>query len=307
MTNLWIQSDTNKRRTVYLVFVFIVFVIALGWFLSYLLDAPVILYIAVVVAFLQSFIGYYAGDRIILLRSHAREIVKKDNPNLWNIVENLSITAGLPMPKIYIIADPSPNAFATGRDPKHASVAVTSGLLERLNNTELEGVMAHELSHVGNYDIRLMTLVAILVSVIAILTNIFLRARFWGFGGRDRNSSGGGQIQLLFLVLGLLAAILAPIIATIVQLAISRKREYLADADGALLTRYPEGLASALEKISEYQEPVRTASTATAHMYIENPLQKDQKRRITSWQKLFATHPPAAERIKILRNMDRPS
>ena len=280
---------------------FVVFVVAVGWFVSYYYNSPIIFLVAICIAITQSLIGYYSGDKIVLATSGAKEIVKKDNPTLWNIVENLTITAGLPLPKVYIISDSAPNAFATGRDPKHASVAVTTGLLERLEKSEIEGVIAHELSHVGNYDIRLMTMVAILVSVIALVSDIFIRAQWWGLG-RDRNNNNGGGGGLI-AVLGLIAIILAPFVGMLVQLAISRKREYLADADGALLTRYPDGLANALEKISGYTAPIKHVSSATAHLYISNPLGGKDKKQ-SSLANLFSTHPPIAERVKILRGMN---
>jgi heat shock protein HtpX len=234
--------------------------------------------------------------------SGAHEIKKTDNPELWNLVENLAITAGLPMPKVYIIQDPVPNAFATGRDPEHASVAVTTGLMERLDKNELQGVVAHEMSHVGNYDIRLMMIVAILVSVIALISDIFIRSRWLSFGRSRDDNNGGGNLQGILMIVALVAAILAPFIAMIIQLAISRKREFLADASGALLTRYPEGLASALEKISVYSAPMQKVSSATEHLFIANPLGEGKKVKKQSYfAKLFSTHPPIEERVKALR------
>lgn len=301
--NLWTQVDSNKRKSALLVFCFILLVVFLGWTISYIYDSPGIFYFAIIIALIQSLAGYFVGDQIVLATSGASEIKKKDNPMLWNLVENLAITAGLPMPKVYIIPDSAPNAFATGRDPKNASVAVTTGLLERLDKQEIEGVVAHEMSHVGNYDIRLMTVVAILVSVVALVSDIFLRAQWFGGLGRDRdndNSQGGAIVAIL----GLVAIILAPLVATLVQLAISRKREFLADADGALLTRYPDGLADALEKISCYEAPVKKAGSATAHLYISNPLGGgDEPKKQSTLSKLFSTHPPIGERIRILRGM----
>jgi len=306
--NIWNQVDRNKRRSIFLIFFFILIVAGLGWLFSYIYNSYSILIFAVIFATIQSFVGYFAGDSIVLATAGAQEIKKNDNPVLWRVVENLAITSGLPMPKVYIINDPAPNAFATGRDPEHASVAVTTGLLEVLEKPELEGVIAHEMSHVGNYDIRLMTIVAILVGVVAIISDIFLRMRFFGFGRRDNREEGGGQIQLILLILSIVAAILAPLIATLVQLAISRKREFLADADGALLTRYPDGLASALEKISKYHRPLEHASSATAHMYIDNPLSEKEGKKgeeePSFFARIFLTHPPIQERIKILRSMD---
>lgn len=255
---------------------------------------------AIILSVISSIGSYYFSDQVVLATSGAREIFKKDNPELYHIVENLAIGDGLPAPKVYIINDPSPNAFATGRDPKHASVAVTTGILDRLNKTELEGVLAHELSHVKNFDTRLMAITAVLVGFVALLANMFMNNLFWGGIGRRRDEEDN-RAQMLFLVIGLIFAILAPIIASLIQLAISRKRELLADASGALLTRYPEGLASALEKISSDPRPLRTANNATAHLFIVNPF---KNKGFGSWvANLFSTHPPIEERIKILRSM----
>lgn len=276
---------------------FLIIVIGLGWVFSRAYNSPVILWIAVIISLTQALVSYYSGDKIALSISGAKEIQKRDNPMLWNTVENISIASGLPMPKIYIIDDPAPNAFATGRDPLHASVAVTAGLLEKLNKPELEGVLAHEMSHVGNYDIRLMTIVVVLVGIITLLSDFFLRSRIFGWGKRDNNNDN--QAQAIFLIIALVAAILAPIATTLIQLAISRKREFLADSSGALITRYPEGLASALEKISQYKKPMQHISSATAHLYIANPRGKT----VSYMSKLFSTHPPVEERIKALKEM----
>ncbi len=282
---------------------FLIFVIGVGYVLSYAFNNQLILVIAVVIAIVQSLVSYYYSDSITLAVSGAKEVPRKEPfLTLHREVENLSIASGLPKPKIYLIEDSAPNAFATGRDPKHASIAVTSGLLEKLNKTELEGVIAHELSHVGNYDIRLMTVVVVLVGVIALMSDFFLRWTWFGGGRRRSDSEGGGQIQLILLIIALAMAILAPIAATLIQLAISRKREYLADASGALLTRYPEGLASALEKISRDPEPLEVANKATAHLYIESPF-KDASENKGWLTGLFETHPPVGERIKKLRAM----
>jgi len=302
---LWTQVDSNKRKSLFLVFGFVVFVLAVGWLIAYYYNSPGIFVIAIVIAIGQSLIGYYSGDKIVLMTSGAKEIKKTDSPQLWNAVENLTITAGLPMPRVYIIQDGAPNAFATGRDPEHASVAVTTGLLERLNKSELEGVIAHEMSHVGNRDILVMTIVAILVSVIALVSDIFIRAQWFGFGrNRDENNGGGSG---LMAVLGLVAIILAPFVGMLVQLAISRKREFLADADGALLTRYPDGLADALEKISSYKAPMRRVSSATSHLFISSPMGAADKdgEKSSGLANLFSTHPPIKERIKILRGMSK--
>lgn len=302
--NLWTQVDSNKRRSITLIILFIAIVIGLGWLFSYIYNSYTILVIAVFIALIQSLLSYYSGDKIVLAISGAKEIEKKDNPTLWNVVENLAITSGLPMPKIYIISDSAPNAFATGRDPNHASVAVTTGILERLNKNELEGVIAHELSHVGNYDIRLMMIVTILVSVVALASDLFIRAQWFGFGRNRDDREGSGQLGAILMIIGIVAAILAPIIATLVQLAISRRREFLADSSGVLLTRYPDGLADALEKISSYNQPMRKVSSATAHLFIANPLGGEKKRKTSYFAKVFSTHPPIEERIKLLRTMD---
>lgn len=247
--------------------------------------------------FMSAF-GYFSSSSVVLGISGAKQIQKKDNPKLYRIVENLSIGDGLPMPKIYIMEDSAINAFATGRDPKHAVVCVTSGAAERLTETELEGVIAHELSHVKNYDIRVMSIVVVLVGLVTLLADFFMRS-MW-YGGR-RNDDENKGAQGIFLLIGILFAILSPLIATLIQLAISRRREFLADASGALLTRYPEGLASALEKIAKDKEPLEAANNATAHLYIANPFKGD---KMNNWfSSLFNTHPPIEERIKILRSM----
>jgi len=298
MANLYTHAESNMRKTWLLMTSFLIFVIFLGWIFSYLLEDQIYLIIAVFLAFFQSFFSYWYSDKIILAISKARPIEKKDNPELYRIVENLCITAGLPLPKIYIIDEAQPNAFATGRDKNHAVVAVTRGLLEKLEKTELEGVISHELAHIGNKDMLLQTVVVILVGIIAMLSNFFLRISYWG-GRRDEKERGSIGAVLMFL--GIIAAILAPLAATLIQLAISRKREFLADATGALLTRYPEGLARALEKIASDPNPLRVASNSTAHLFIANPFRGKQA---LGWlAKLFMTHPPIEERIKALREM----
>jgi len=298
MASIYKQADSNTRKTWFLITGFLVFVIAVGWLFSELLNNDGILLFAVILSLLMSIGSYWYSDKIVLAMSGAVPVEHNQNPELYHIVENLCITAGLPAPKIYIIKEQQPNAFATGRNAKHAVVAVTEGLLNRLNKTELQGVLAHELSHIGNKDMLLSTVVVILAGIIAMLSNMFLRISFWG--GR-RNSDDDNKAGALLAILGLAAAILAPIAATLLQLAISRKREFLADADGALLTRYPEGLARALEKISADQTPMRTANTATSHLYISSPFKGKQA---TGWfVKLFMTHPPVEERIKALRDM----
>ncbi len=297
---LYTSSDSNTRKTWLLMTVFFVAVIGIGWVFSRAMDTPVILYIAVGFSIISSFVSYWWSDKIVLAMSSAHEISHDSAKELYHVVENLCITAGLSVPKIYIIDDTAPNAFATGRDAKHAVIAVTSGLLAKLEKSELEGVIAHELSHIGNRDILLSTVVTVLVGVVVLLADWFMRWSFWG-GSRRRNE-GGGQFQAIILLVAIILAILAPIFATLMQMAISRKREFKADADGALLTRYPEGLARALEKISTDKEPLEVANRATAHLYIVSPL-KGKDGKVGFMNKLFLTHPPVEERIAMLREM----
>jgi heat shock protein HtpX len=298
MATLYTHAESNTRKTWLLMTGFLIFIIAIGWLFSSILESIWILMFAVVFSISMSFTSYWYSDKIVLKMSHARAIEKKDNPELYRIVENLSITAGLPMPKIFIINESQPNAFATGRDAKHAIVAVTKGLLEKLERAELEGVIAHELSHIGNKDMLLQTVIVVLAGIIAMLSQMFLRISFFsGMGGRDSRDSGG----MLLLALGIAAAILAPIAAMLIKMSISRKREFLADASGALLTRYPEGLARALEKIAQDPSQMRTANNSTAHLFISNPFKGKQRQH---WfTKLFMTHPPMEQRIKALRGM----
>jgi heat shock protein HtpX len=297
--NIHSQISNNKLKSLVIITLFVAFITtavyiygkSLGYGLSYA-------GIALIISGLMGFLSYYYSDKMILGMSGAKQIKKSDNPLLFRTVENLCIGAGLPMPRIYIIPDTAPNAFATGRDPKHAVVCVTTGILEKLNKAELEGVIAHELSHIKNFDIRVMSIVVILVGLVALLADMFMRSMWFGGGRRNRDS---GNAQGIFMIIGIVLAILSPLIATLIQLAVSRKREFLADASGALLTRYPEGLASALLKISKDKEPLEAANNATAHLYIENPF----KGKISgSWfANLFNTHPPVEERVKILRSM----
>jgi len=295
---LYTHISSNIRKTWLLMSLFFVFIIALGWLFSYLFDAKEILVFAILLSVFSSFFSYWFSDKIVLAINRAKEIKKSDAPELYRLVENLCITAGLPLPKIYIIDEEAPNAFATGRDKNHAVIAVTRGLLEKLEKVELEGVLAHELSHIGNRDMLLQTIVVILAGIIAYLSNFFLRLN-WRGGFRRRNDQG--YAGLILMVFAFLALILAPIAATLIRLAISRKREFLADASAAMLTRYPEGLARALEKIATNQTPLKVASNATAHLYIANPFKGKQA---TDWlAKLFSTHPPIEERIKILKKM----
>jgi len=287
---------SNKVRSYLLVFFFLIFVIAVGYIFGVVLGYGYpLLALVVAIAVGMALFSYYKGDQAVLKLSKAREVKKDEFPLLVNIVEGLSIASGLPKPKTYVIEDSAMNAFATGRDPKHASVAVTTGLLDKLSRTELEGVIAHELSHVKNYDIRLMTLIVILVGTVVLLGDFMFRSFLFGGPRRSRNNQGSG----IFILIAIVLAILSPIIAQLIKLAISRKREFLADADGALLTRYPEGLANALEKLSKNTEPLKSANKATAHLFIVNPL-KNVKGNLN---KLFQTHPPIDERIKRLRGM----
>lgn len=290
------QITSNKRKTVFLIFLFVALILFLGWFFGQLYEIGYYGFAAaILISVGMSLISYYGGDKVALWTAGAKPIEKKDNPYIYRLVENLSITAGLQTPKIYLIPEPAPNAFATGRDPEHASIALTTGIVEKLENEELEGVIAHELSHIKNYDIRLMTIVIILVGIVALLADWLIRFQF--FGGRRSNRSG--QLGGILMLAGIILAILSPFIAKIIQLAISRKREFLADADGILLTRYPEGLARALEKISQYKEPLRHANNATAHLYISSPFGATKK----GLARMFSTHPPIEERIKKLRSM----
>lgn len=296
MATLYTHQDSNIRKTWFLITVFFVFIIGLGWFFSYVFDNQIIIYFAIIFSLVMNIASYWYSDKIVIALSKARLVKREEQRELWNIVENLSITAGLPMPKLYLIEDPSPNAFATGRNKEHAAVAVTSGLLEILNRSELEGVIAHELSHIGNKDILLSTVVVVLVGFVTLLSDFFLRMTFFGHGGRRAD----GRIQFLFIIAGIILSILAPLVAIVIQLAISRKREFLADASGSLLTRYPDGLASALLKISHYGGKMKTANHATAHLYISNPFGGERTKR-SFFTKLFMTHPPVHERINALR------
>lgn len=296
------QIDANRRKTWLIMFLFSLFIVAVAYIFTIALGyrgpgALGFLGMFFIISGLMNLASYYWSDKVVMAISGAKQISQKDNPTLFRTVENLCIGAGQPMPKIYIMNEDAPNAFATGRDPKHAAIAVTTGLLAKLEKLELEGVIAHELSHVKNYDTRLMTVVVILVGLVVLLADFFLRAQFWGRGDNEDRGRGAA----VFMILALIAAILAPIAAQLIQLAISRRREFLADASGALLTRYPDGLADALEKIAADRVPLRMANTATAHLYIANPFKGKQA---TSWlTKLFMTHPSVEERIKVLRQM----
>ncbi len=291
------QIAANRRNSFLLIFLFVVFFLFLGWVFGKAYNAGEVgIGIALLVAMFISFITFFYGDKMVLGISHARPVDPKENPYLANVVEGLAIAAGVPAPKAYIIDDTAPNAFATGRDPKNSSIVVTTGLLQKMNRLELEGVIGHEMSHIKNYDIRYSMLVVILVGTIVLLSDWMGRSFF--YGGR-RGKRGGGAGGGIFVLLALVLAILAPLVAQLIRFAVSRQREYLADANGALLTRYPEGLASALEKISKDTEPLEVANKATAHLYIINPL-LDHRSKLND---LFSTHPPVEERIKRLRSM----
>lgn len=291
------QIAINKRNSLLLIIFFVIFILFLGWILGEVQGSGYVgLIIALFIALTMTLVGYFQSDKIVLAVSKAKLVDRKQNPYLANLVEGLAIAAGAPAPKTYIIGDSAPNAFATGRNPEKASIAVTTGLLKKLNRLELEGVIAHEISHIKNYDIRYATLVVILVGTVALFSDWMVRSFFFR---RRKRGGGGGQAEFIIILIALILAILSPLIAKLIQLAISRQREYLADADGALLTRYPEGLASALEKISKDREPLETANKATAHLYIVNPLLEHRGKL----NKFFSTHPPAGERIKRLRSM----
>ncbi len=294
MSTIYNEQDKNTRLTWVYLTGFLVFVIGVGWVFSQAYGNSLILYGAIIFAVGMNFISYWWSDKIVLRMNKAQEVKPEQGPQareIYRLVENLAITAGLPTPKIYLMNDPAMNAFATGRNKEHAVVAMTTGIVERLEKKELEGVIAHELSHIGNKDILLGTVVTVLVGFISILADMFRHSMF--FGSNDNDNRNG-----VFIIIGLVLSILAPLSAMLIQLAISRKREFLADSSGALLTRYPEGLASALEKISSDGRPLRTASRATAHMFIANPF---KGKNVSN---LFATHPPIQERIRRLREMD---
>ena len=294
---LYTQADSNIRKTWLYISGFSILVILVGWAISYYFNSFAILAIAVIYSLITSFLSYWYSDKIVLSMAGAIPVKKEDNPELYRLVENLCITAGLPLPKIYILNEEQPNAFATGRDPEHSAIAITQGLLKRLERQELEGVIAHELSHVGDRDTLLQTAVVVLTGIILVITNLFFRINFWGGKRRSEKDEAGA----IMLVISLALIILAPILATLIKLAISRKREFLADAKGALLTRYPEGLARALEKISQDEHPLSSVQNSTAHLYIASPFKGEEKE---SWlANLFMTHPPIEKRIKILREM----
>ncbi len=294
MATLYTEADKNIRLTWVYITGFLAFVIGIGYFFAQAMGNSTLLYIAVIFSTIMSFGSYWWSDKIVLKMSDAKEVSPDNARELYRLVENLCITAGLPIPKIYIIEDSAPNAFATGRNPEHGVICVTTGILQKLEKSELEGVLAHELSHIGNRDILLSTVIVVLVGFIALIADWFQHWAFFGGGDEDNDNSNPFSI-----IIGILLSLLAPLAAMMIQMAISRKREYLADASAALLTRHPEGLARALEKISADHEPLEVANRATAHLYISNPF-KGQ-----SISKLFSTHPPIEERVARLRGTDK--
>jgi len=294
------QIASNKRKSFFLVLFFLCLIFLLAWLFGQLTDLGIHgLIFAVVIAVAMTAGGYYSSDKIVLAISRAKPVEKKDYPYLYNVVEGLAIAAGIPKPRCYIIDDTAPNAFASGRNPENSVVVVTKGLLEKLNRVELEGVIAHEMSHVKNYDVLVQTVAVVMVGVVALLSDWILRSFLWGGGRRRGKTRGKGSASAVIILVGLILAVLSPIAAQLIQLAVSRKREFLADANGAFLTRYPPGLASALRKLAADKEPLEVANKATAHLYIVNPL-KDEKGRMN---RLFSTHPPIEERIAALEKM----
>lgn len=309
MINIYEAVSANKRKSAAIVIFFILFITLAVYFISqginiYLGYEPGgigMVGIALIISGLASLGGYYFSDKIVLTISGARPADRKRDFGFFTVAENLSLASGLPKPKLYVIADSAPNAFATGRDPKHAVICATTGLLEKLDRTELEGVIGHELTHIKNFDSRLMSVVAVLVGTVALLGDWFLRMRW--LGGRDRDREEGGNLAALFMVVGLLFAILSPIVAQLIQLAISRRREFLADAGSVTITKQPSGLIAALKKISSDTEALEAANKATAHLYIVNPFKGKGKSPISTFANLFNTHPPIEERIKTLEQM----
>jgi heat shock protein HtpX len=296
------QISANKRKTVFLIFLFVLLLFAVGAAFNFFLRGGWVgLIVVAVIVIGSSWISYFNSDKVALAMSHAVPADPVQYARYHNIVEGLCIASGLPKPRLYIVDDPAPNAFSTGRNPKHAAVAVTTGLLEKMNRVELEGVLAHELSHIRNYDVLVMTLAVTMVGIIALLSDFFLRITFWT-GGRDRNSDNN-PLGIVFAILGFVLLIFAPIIAALMQFAVSRRREYLADVSGVQMTRYPPGLISALKKLEDDHTSVHTSSKATAHLWIEEPLDKESNKGHTKWNHLFDTHPPIDDRIRALEAM----
>ncbi len=299
--NLYQQVSSNRHKTWLLVGLSASLLLLVGFVFSRVQDNPIWLFLALAYTLISSLVSYWWSDKIVLAMSQAKLVEKADSPQLYRLVENLCIAGGLPTPKIYVIPDSAPNAFATGRDAEHAAVAFTSGLLEKLDKAELEGVIAHELSHIGNRDILLATMVSVLVGTIVLLADWFARWSFWGGNSRKNNDNDNNQVQAIFSIIAIILAILAPLFAQMIQLAISRKREFMADADAALLTRYPDGLIRALEKISADPESLEVANRATAHLYFASPFQG--KEGVPAMAKLFMSHPPVTERIAALKGI----
>lgn len=294
------QISSNKWKSFFLILFFLCLIFVLAWLLGEQTGlGSQALILALIIAVAMTFGSYYASDKIVLAISRAKPVEKKDYPYLYNVVEGLAIAGGLPKPRCYIIDDTAPNAFASGRNPKNSVIVVTKGLLQKLNRAELEGVIAHEMAHIKNYDVLLMTLTVVMVGVVVLLSDWMLRSFIWGGGKRRRSSKEGGNAGAILVVVGLVLAILSPLIAQLIRLAVSRKREFLADANGAFLTRYPPGLASALKKLDADKEPLEAANKATAHLYIVNPL-KDIKGVVN---KMYSTHPPIEERVAALEKM----
>jgi heat shock protein HtpX len=297
------QIAANKRKTAFLIFLFVLLLVGVGAAFNFFLQGGWVgLIIVAILVIATSAISYFNSDKVALAISHAVPADPVQYARYHNIVEGLCIASGLPKPRLYIVDDPAPNAFSTGRNPKHAAVAVTTGLLEKMNRVELEGVLAHELSHIKNYDVLVMTLAVTMVGIIALLSDFFLRITFWT-GGRGRDNDNNNPLGIVFAILGFILLIFAPIIAALMQFAVSRRREYLADVSGVQMTRYPPGLISALKKLEDDHTSVHTSSKATAHLWIEEPLDKESNKGETKWNHLFDTHPPIDDRIRALEAM----
>ncbi|HYL52608.1 MAG TPA: zinc metalloprotease HtpX [Acidimicrobiia bacterium] len=297
------QISSNKRKTAFLIFLFVLLLFAVGAAFNFFLRGGWVgLIIVAVIVIASSWISYFNSDKVALAMSHAVPADPVQYARYHNIVEGLCIASGLPKPRLYVVDDPAPNAFSTGRNPKHAAVAVTTGLLEKMNRVELEGVLAHELSHIRNYDVLVMTLAVTMVGIIALLSDFFLRIMFWT-GGGDRDNDNNNPLGIVFAIVGFVLLIFAPIIAALMQFAVSRRREYLADVSGVQMTRYPPGLISALKKLEDDTTSVHTSSKATAHLWIEEPLDKESNKGHTKWNHLFDTHPPIEDRIHALEAM----
>ena len=297
--NLYAERASNIRRTWALIIGFLIVVGAVGYAISWYYGNPAILYLAIIIAVATNFYAYWASDTLVLSLNHARPASREEFFDFYTVTENLAITAGLPKPKLYVIDDPAPNAFATGRDEKHAVVCATTGLLSLMTRPELEGVIGHELSHIKNRDMLLMTIAVVLAGFVALIANLFLRISFWGGDRRDNNGNG------LLMILAIVGIVLAPLAAKLIELAVSRRREYLADASGALLTRYPEGLASALEKIGGYGAPMRSANLATAHLFIGDPFGVKSGGSSGWIERMFSTHPPIQSRVQALLGQNK--